>query len=353
MNGRTPNPSFWNGKRVLITGHTGFKGSWACLWLSQLGAHVVGMAIEPETNPNLFTLGDIGASVASHLVDLRDADAAETLVRAARPDVVLHLAAQSLVRRGYASPLETFAVNTLGTTNLLEAIRVAAKPLAVLIVTTDKVYENSEDGHAFTESDPLGGHDPYSASKAAAEIVTRSYARSFFSDTRVATARGGNVIGGGDFAEDRLVPDVWRAAQAKRPVTLRYPDATRPWQHVLDCLNGYLVFLEDLASSKSLPHALNFAPDNTDTFTVSAMVERLQRGLDVPAGWKQEAGDIPKEMQVLRLSCAEAMAALGWRNLLDADRAIGWTVDWYKSFMSQKPVRSTTLAQIAAFESLA
>ncbi|MGD0192948.1 MAG: CDP-glucose 4,6-dehydratase [Rhizomicrobium sp.] len=349
MTSRTPDPSFWNGKRVLVTGHTGFKGSWVSLWLARLGAQITGLALAPETSPNLFELADVRAGIESRMVDLRDFDAVNQVVRAEEPEIVLHLGAQSLVRRGYASPLETFAVNTLGTANLLEALRTQAAPAAVLIVTTDKVYENDEDGHAFAETDPLGGHDPYSASKAAVEIVTRSYARSYFRDARIATARGGNVIGGGDFSDDRLVPDVWRAAQANEPVTLRYPDATRPWQHVLDCLNGYLVYLEDLAQAKPLPHALNFAPDDSDTLSVRTMVERLQRGLDVSHGWARETGDFPKEMRLLKLSAEQASAALGWRNRLDADRTIAWTVDWYRAFTAGRNVRDTTVSQIAAF----
>jgi CDP-glucose 4,6-dehydratase len=349
MKSRTPDPSFWRGKRVLVTGHTGFKGSWAGLWLASLGARVTGLALAPDTSPNLFELADVRAGIESRMVDLREFDAVNQVVRGEEPEIVLHLGAQSLVRRGYASPLETFAVNTLGTTHLLEALRMSATPLAVLIVTTDKVYENDEGGQPFTETDPLGGHDPYSASKAAAEIVTRSYALSYFRDTRVATARGGNVIGGGDFSADRLVPDVWRAARANESVTLRYPDATRPWQHVLDCLNGYLVYLEDLAQGKPAPHTLNFAPDNADTLSVRTMVERLQRGLDVADGWTQEAGDFPKEMRLLRLSAAQASAALGWCNRLDADRTIAWTVDWYRAFNTGHDIRETTLSQIAAF----
>jgi CDP-glucose 4,6-dehydratase len=350
--GRKPDPSFWRGKRVLVTGHTGFKGSWASLWLSQLGAEITGLALAPNTQPNLFDLCGVASLTESCIGDLRDADGLEQLVRKTEPQIVLHLAAQSLVRKGYAAPLETFAVNALGTANLLEALRVAGKPKAVLIVTTDKVYENAEDGHAFRESDPLGGHDPYSASKAAAEIVTRSYARSFFGDTRVATARGGNVIGGGDFATDRLVPDVWRAAHADEPVVLRYPDATRPWQHVLDCLNGYFVFLEDLAQGKPVPHALNFAPGDAATLNVRAIVERLQRSLGARNGWKQQAGEFPREMQTLKLSAAQAMAALGWCNLLDADAAIEWTVNWYKTLDGRGDIRAATLAQIASFSKI-
>jgi CDP-glucose 4,6-dehydratase len=349
MSGRRPVPSFWNGKRVLLTGHTGFKGGWASLWLNQMGASVTGFALAPETRPNLFELCDVATCVESNIGDLRNDGELAELVRKTRPDIVLHLGAQSLVRKSYSAPLETFAVNTLGTANLLEAVRLAGNPAAVLIVTTDKVYENAEDGRAFDENDPLGGHDPYSASKAAAEIVTRSYARSFPNRTRIATARGGNVIGGGDFAEARLVPDIWRAAKGDAPVVLRYPNATRPWQYVLDCLCGYLVFLEDLARNKPLPNALNFAADDTDTLTVCEMVERLQKSLGTRHGWRQETGTFPAEMRALRLSSTLATSTLGWRNRLNADEAVAWTMDWYKALSAGEDMRSVTLAQIESF----
>lgn len=305
----------------------------------------------PETDPNLFALCHIEQDVQSEIGDLRDLHRLRAMVERTDPDLVLHLAAQSLVQKGYTAPLDTFAVNIQGTANLLEALRSAPRTRAVLVVTTDKVYENTEDGRAFCEDDPLGGHDPYSASKAAAEIVTRSYARSFFGErkARIATARGGNVIGGGDFSAHRLVPDVWRAAETGARVELRYPDATRPWQHVLDCLNGYFLFLEELARDTPVPNTLNFAPDESDTLSVSAMVARLQLGFGVQAGWKQNRGVLSKEVRMLRLSSARATASLGWRNLLDAETAIDWTVNWYRAFSDRRDIRSTTLGQIAKF----
>ncbi|HEY5048798.1 MAG TPA: CDP-glucose 4,6-dehydratase [Rhizomicrobium sp.] len=350
---RKPDSSFWKDKRVLVTGHTGFKGSWASLWLSQLGAAVTGFALAPETRPNMFGLCTVSSGMKSSIGDLRKPDELKTCIDRTQPQIVLHLGAQSLVRQGYALPLETFAINTLGTANLLEALRLAATPEAVLIVTTDKVYANSEDGHAFRENETLGGDDPYSASKAAAEIVTRSYACSFPGSMRVATARGGNVIGGGDFAPDRLVPDVWRAAQAKCPVVLRYPDATRPWQHVLDCLNGYLVFLEDMATDKPPPHALNFGPDEGHALSVRTMVERLQSRLGAEAGWEPQSEAFPKEKQSLQLCSSQARATLGWRNLLDADTAIEWTANWYRALVDGENMAATTAAQILSFSALA
>jgi CDP-glucose 4,6-dehydratase len=245
-------------------------------------------------------------------------------------------------------------VNTLGTAHLLEALRGQPELRAVLVVTTDKVYENAESGGAFRESDPLGGHDPYSASKAAVEIVTRSFARSFFADVPVVTARGGNVIGGGDFAEDRLVPDVWRAAGAGKPVVLRYPNATRPWQHVLDCLNGYLLFLEDAETGKTVPHALNFGPDENSTeLRVHDVVERLQSHLGNTAGWIQEEGAVPKEMQALTLSPALSKSALGWRARLDTESAIAWTADWYGALGRSAGMAAVTASQIEAFTEIA
>lgn len=347
-------PSFWNGKRVLLTGHTGFKGGWAALWLARMGAKVTGFALAPDTEPNLFALASVEKVVHSQIGDLRDADALRAVAEKADPEIVIHMAAQPLVRRSYAVPVDTFAMNVMGTVNLLEALRGRSALQTVLVVTTDKVYENNETGAAFREDDPLGGHDPYSASKAATEIVTSSYARSFLNvaGVRVATARGGNVIGGGDFSEDRLVPDIWRALVAGEAPVLRNPAAARPWQHVLDCLCGYFTFVRGLHEGRDLPAALNFGPAPGATpITVAVLAEAVQSALGA-APWKQanEAG--PHEMMALEIDSRKARAVLGWKDQLAGEPCIEWLAEWYRALGQGKDMHEMTLRQIAAFEAL-
>ena len=266
----TPDKDFWSGQRVLLTGHTGFKGTWLALWLERLGATTFGLARSPDTDPSIFNL--TRPRLSSRIGDVRDPRVVAAAVELARPTVAVHMAAQPLVRYSYREPIETIATNVMGTANVLQSLRGQTNLRAVLVITTDKVYANPETGEPFAEDCRLGGHDPYSASKAAAEIVTASFAESFFGDgaARVATARAGNVVGGGDWAEDRLIPDLWRAHATATPVVLRNPGATRPWQHVLDLTAGYLVYVERLASGRdAAPAALNFGPVQGDTRTVA------------------------------------------------------------------------------------
>lgn len=348
------NPDFWRGRRVLLTGHTGFKGAWAALWLTRLGAETHGLSLAPEADPNLFgILGDWSA-ISSRTGDIRDRETLRQAVAEARPEIVIHMAAQALVRRSYREPAETFDTNIMGTVNLLDALRGADGLRAVLVVTSDKIYENREDGHAMDESDPLGGDDPYSASKAAAEIVTAAMTRSFFEEggVPVATARSGNVIGGGDFSEDRLVPDLWRARQAGQPLVLRYPRATRPWQHVLDPVGGYLLYLEKLAAGACDRRALNFGPDNAETMTVAAVAERMMGDLGMGDAWVQADGKHPKEKQTLTLNADLAAEAIGWRPALDMAKSVQWTADWYRAFDRDDDMRAFTLAQLEAYEGL-
>ena len=345
---------FWAGKRVFLTGHTGFKGSWASLWLTRLGAEVTGFSLAPETEPNLFSLAGVESTTRSHIADLRDASALRQALAEADPQIVLHMAAQPLVRRSYADPAGTFDTNIMGTVNLLDALRGRRALETVLVVTTDKVYENAETGIAFREDDPLGGHDPYAASKAATEIVTSSYARSFFEEqgVRVATARGGNVIGGGDFSEDRLVPDIWRALKAGEPLLLRNPRAARPWQHVLDCLCGYFTFVRGLSSDADLPPALNFGPAaDAPSVTVAELAEAVQAALGGGA-WKPANDMGPHEMMALSIDSAKARACLGWSDRLAGERCISWLSDWYRALNAKADMREKTLAQIEAFEAL-
>ena len=341
-------PAFWRGRRVLLTGHTGFKGSWAALWLHRMGASVSGLSLAPETTPSLHVLARIGEIVDDGICDLRDGLSVEAAVQSANPEIILHLAAQALVRRSVRAPVATFASNVMGTVNLLDAARRLNSLRAILVVTTDKVYENSEAGHPFAEADPLGGHDPYSASKAAAEIVAASYARTYFSEGGVAlgTARGGNVIGGGDFSADRIVPDVWRAMTRGEPVELRYPKATRPWQHVLDCLAGYLSYAQALAEGKAVPSSLNFGPAPESELPVAALVDGMQRALGAKQGWVPAPGPHPKEMQALALDSSLARSLLGWQDKLAGAAAIEATADWYLRLQRGENMRAVTEAAI-------
>ncbi len=346
---RIVDAAFWRGRRVLLTGHTGFKGAWATLWLHQMGAKVTGLSLAPETTPNLHATARISEIVPGGICDLSDRSAVDKTVIDAAPEIVLHLAAQALVRRSVGDPIETFAANVMGTAHLLDAVRHCSSVKAVLVVTTDKVYENNEAGRAFSESDPLGGHDPYSASKAAAELVAASYAGTYFAKSGIAlgTARGGNVIGGGDFSVDRIVPDVWRAMSKGVPVELRYPNATRPWQHVLDCLAGYLSYAQALAQGDgtqdaAVPSALNFGPAPGSDLPVSALVDAMQKALGATNGWVLAPGDHPKEMQALALDSSRARSCLNWHDRLAGIAAINATADWYLKLQRGHDMRVVT-----------
>lgn len=354
MAARLPDPAFWAGKRVLVTGHTGFKGGWLALWLEAMGAEVTGLALAPETTPSLFKLANIGVSCRSEIADLRDAGAVQRVVSAARPEIVLHLAAQALVRRSYREPGATFATNVQGTANLLDALTDRPGLKAILTITSDKVYANDETGRAFREEDALGGHDPYSLSKAAAEHVVAGFRAAIFEKkgVAIATARGGNVIGGGDYSEDRIVPDIVRSAASGVPLVLRNPSATRPWQHVLDCLSGYLVFSQKLASGENAPHALNIGPDPTEVITVADIAGAMLTGLGANSPWQRDAAAAaPREMQSLSLDPAKARA-LGIGDRLPGRLALDWTAEWYRSHAIGADARDLTLKQIAAYSRL-
>ncbi|MGV1752272.1 CDP-glucose 4,6-dehydratase [Agrobacterium sp. CG674] len=350
---RLPDAAFWHGKRVLLTGHTGFKGTWARLWLSQMGAEVFGFALPPSTTPSLHSLvGDFGLG-SETIADLRDAAKLAAAIEHSDADIILHMAAQPLVRRSYVEPVETFDVNVMGTVRLLEAARRLEKLRAILVVTTDKVYNNDESGRHFVESDRLGGHDPYSGSKAAAEIVTASYRDSFYRQkgVSVATARGGNVIGGGDYSEDRLIPDIVRAAIAGHTLDIRNPFATRPWQHVLDCLNGYFLFCEDLHAGKSLPDALNFGPSPDEAqIAVGNVASEVQAAMGMERQWHDVSqGDQPREMQTLGLNPAKALDYLSWQAKLSQLQAIEWTGRWYDRSRKGDEAFTLVMNQIDTF----
>jgi len=344
-----PREAFWRGRRVLLTGHTGFKGSWAALWLARLGATTTGFALAPDTTPALYDVAKVGGDLDSRLGDLRAPEAVRAAVAAADPEIVLHFAAQPLVRRAIAEPIETLAVNAMGTAHLLDALRSAKRVERVLIVTSDKVYDNRECGEAFREDDPLGGKDPYSASKAATEMIARAYAQTYFAPRGVAlvTARGGNVIGGGDYAEDRIVPDIVRAwARGRRPI-LRMPEATRPWQHALDCIAGYFLYVEN--ADRAIPRALNFGPDPANPVTVAELTRAMLEALGAPPEFETAPVESSIEMRSLSVDARRAQSELGWRNRLASAAAVRWTADWHRRVRLGEDARVVTLAQIEAY----
>ncbi|WP_346344746.1 CDP-glucose 4,6-dehydratase [Sphingomonas sp. dw_22] len=343
----------WEGRRVLITGHTGFKGSWLSLWLHALGAEVTGFALAPPTRPSLFEQARIGDLITHVEGDVRDAAAVRAVVEATRPEAIFHLAAQPLVRASYDDPVGTYATNVMGTAHVLEAARQVPGVGAVVCVTSDKCYENREWVWPYRESDPMGGHDPYSSSKGAAELVIAAWRRSFFSEAGplVASVRAGNVIGGGDWAEDRLIPDLVRAFEAGAAPLIRSPDAVRPWQHVLEALGGYLMIAERLLEGDSrFAEGWNFGPSDEDARPVSWIVERMR------AAWGEGAsnslpdtGPRPHEAGLLRLDCSKARAALGWQPALRLEQALERVVAWHRAVAAGKDARRVTLAQIADY----
>ena len=347
---------FWRGKRVFLTGHTGFKGAWLSLWLQKLGAEVTGYALSPPSSPNLFGLARVAEGMRSCIDDVNDAQTLATALAQARPDVVMHLAAQSLVRVGYAEPVDTFATNVMGTVHLLDACRGVPSVRAVVVVTSDKSYENREWVWGYRETDPMGGADPYSASKGCAELVTAAFRRSFFSSDRqvgIATARAGNVIGGGDWAADRLVPDLLTAFAAGRSAGIRNPAARRPWQHVVEPLHGYLMLAERLwEDPRRYSDAWNFGPEAADVRPVDWIADRLVEAWGRGSAWHRDGAQHPHEAVMLSLDCAKAREVLGWSPVTRLETALEWVVEWYQAFQAQGDMRAVTLAQIDRFESL-
>lgn len=340
------------GRRILLTGHTGFKGSWLARWLLDLGADVTGYALEPDTEPSLFADLGLDRALDSRIGDVRDAGALSALVTELRPEIVLHLAAQPLVRRSYAEPRYTFETNIMGTVNVLEAVRGCEDTRVVVNVTTDKVYENPETGAAFSEDGPLGGHDPYSASKAGSEIVTTSYRRAFFSGgagPAIATARAGNVIGGGDWAADRLVPDCARALSAGDPVIVRNPDSVRPWQHVLEPLSGYLHLAASLLGDATLAGAFNFGPDPSVTATVGDVVGRFVAAWGEGAWETPEMGAQPHEAGQLRLDIEKSRRILGWFPIWDFEQTVDRTARWYRQYHGARAAADLVAEDLAAY----
>ncbi len=352
--------SFWRGKRVFLTGHTGFKGSWLALWLQRLGAEVTGYALAPPTDPSLFEDTRVGDGMRSVEGDLRDLEKVSITLRESHAEIVLHLAAQSLVHHGYRHPLETYSTNVLGTAHLLEAVRGCPEARVVVSVTSDKCYENRETPRGYSENDPLGGHDPYSSSKACAELVTAAYRDAFLGreeggrhPTWTATARSGNVIGGGDWAADRLVPDLVRGFTTSTPARIRCPEATRPWQHVLEPLHGYLVLAERLATDgAAFASAWNFGPALEDARPVRWIADRVVELWGEGAGWELDADIHPPEATYLKLDCTKAEQQLRWRPRLPLETALEWTVEWYSEHERTGDLRRLSEQQLAAYEEL-
>jgi len=343
-------PSFWSGKRVLLTGHTGFKGSWAAIWLSRLGAEVTGLALPPDQTPALFALAGVERRITSRFVDLRNPGAVSAALGGHPFDIVLHMAAQPIVRASVEDPIGTFQTNVMGTAHLLQALRRQETLQAVLAITSDKVYANNDAGRAFVESDNLGGKDPYSASKAATEIVVQSFAKSYFQSVPVGTARGGNVIGGGDFSRDRLVADIVRAARGGEPVILRHPEATRPWQHVLDCLAGYFRLAEALATDPDTPRAVNFGPRPGGPEV--SVGELATLGVQALGGqpWRHEPDPGSLEAKTLAIDATLARTALGFESRIDAPEAVALTMDWYRRQAGGEDALALCLEQIEGYE---
>ncbi|MHB1493982.1 MAG: CDP-glucose 4,6-dehydratase [Acidithiobacillus sp.] len=358
MEAMVSSSDFWRGRKVFVTGHTGFKGGWLGLWLQNLGAQLNGFALQPPTNPSLFEVAAVERGMRSTIGDIRHAEALTHAVATAQPEIVFHLAAQPLVRYSYAQPVETFASNVMGTVHLLEAVRRTPSVRAVVIVTSDKCYENQEWPWGYREIDPMGGYDPYSSSKGCAELVVAAYRNSYFhldrySEHRVAiaSARAGNVIGGGDWAEDRLVPDILRAASSGAAVRIRNPRAIRPWQHVLEPLSGYLLLAQRLwEKGPSFASAWNFGPSEDDAKPVSWLADCITHQWGDGAGWEMDGSEQVHEAHYLRLDCSKARTELGWHPRWGLENALDQTIAWHRDFLSGKDMRIVSLEQIHNYQ---
>ena len=354
------NRSFWKGRRVFLTGHTGFKGSWLSLWLDALGASVTGYALDPPTQPSLFEQASVASSVRSIVADIRDFPRLKSAVEECRPDVIIHMAAQSVVRRGFEDPVETYSANVMGTVHLFEAVRQLRRPCVVVNVTSDKCYANGEWVWGYRESDPMGGRDPYSNSKGCAELVTTAYRESYFPPASldhhgvaVASARAGNAIGGGDWTSDQLIPDLMRAFLAGQSCLIRNPSAIRPWQFVLEPLRGYLMLAERLAEDASrFASGWNLGPTDVDARPVSWIADTLARSWGNHASWKRDAATHAREAHTLKLDTSKARACLGWHPVLPLNLALDWIVEWYVAFHAGADLRRLTQTQIERYEAL-
>jgi len=352
--------SFWKGRKVFVTGHTGFKGSWLLLWLESLGADVTGYALEPPTEPSLFEQAGVAKTVRSIVGDVRDYHRLQAAVLECRPSVVIHMAAQSVVRRGYADPIETYSTNVMGTVHVLESIRQIGGPCAVVNVTSDKCYANREWVWGYREDEPMGGRDPYSNSKGCAELVASSYRDSFFSPealerhgVALACARAGNAVGGGDWTENQLIPDLMRSFLAGKSCAIRCPSARRPWQFVLEPLRGYLTLAEKLTEQPSrFGSAWNFGPSDTDVKPVGWIADELTRSWGKNASWIRDGSAHPREAHFLKLDISKARACLDWHPVIPLSQALKWIVEWYHAFQAGEDLKNITQLQIERYEAL-
>ena len=352
------NPEFWRSKRVFLTGHTGFKGSWLSHWLQQLGADLTGYALAPPTTPSLFDVANVSGGMRSVIADIRDPSALKKAIQEAKPDIVIHMAAQPLVRYSYQAPVETYSTNVMGTVYLLEAIRQTPSVRAVVNVTSDKCYENKEWHWCYRENEPLGGYDPYSNSKACAELITAAYRNSFFNPTKqtehrvsIASCRAGNVIGGGDWAADRLIPDILRAIEASQAVNIRSPHAIRPWQHVLEPLSGYLTLAEKLyTAGPAYAEGWNFGPAQDDAKPVQWIVEQLTAQWGEGATWQLDTNPQPHEAHYLKLDSSKAHAKLGWHPRWNLQATLKSIVHWHKQWLAEDNMQKATLQQISDYQ---
>jgi CDP-glucose 4,6-dehydratase len=347
---------FWNGKKVLVTGHTGFKGGWLCLWLQKLGAEVIGFALEPSMESNLFKVAHVEKDIISIIGDIRDRDKIHNTITSYKPEIVFHLAAQPLVRKSYENPIETFETNVMGTVNLLDAIRFSNSVKVVINVTSDKCYDNKEWPWGYRETDPMGGYDPYSCSKGCSELITNSFRNSYFQErnVQVASARAGNVIGGGDWAEDRLVPDIVKSLIKGQQPELRDPFAIRPWQHVLEPLSGYMMLAEAMwKHSGEYSEPWNFGPNDDQIITVGKLTDKLITLWGENLNFDYLKSDKLHESKLLRLDCSKAKHRLGWNQKLNLNETLLWTLNWYKTFFNNSSIlRDFTLEQIENYEKL-
>ncbi len=351
------NTEFWNNRSVFLTGHTGFKGTWMSLWLQQMDADLTGYALAPDTAPSMFEVVQADQGMNSIIGDVRDLETVKAAMQAAKPEVVIHMAAQPLVRDSYKYPVETFDTNVMGTVNVLEACRSCPSVRSIVIVTTDKCYENREWVKGYREDEPMGGHDPYSASKGCTELVSAAYRKSFFAQgegmhaAQLATARAGNVIGGGDWAKDRLIPDIVRAFSENEKVIIRSPNAVRPWQHVLEPVSAYLLLAEKLYNEgQQYAEAWNIGPVSTDAHPVSWIIQWMIDSWGGGAAWKIDKGAQPHEAQALNLDISKAQEYLSWQPTLSLRQALDWLVTWYRAYYGrQQDMRELTLSQINAF----
>jgi len=358
LEGVVVSDGFWQGKKVLITGHTGFKGSWLSLWLHKLGAQLVGVSLDPPTNPSLYEQAQISKDMLSLRADIRDLEAIKTIFKEHKPEIVFHLAAQPLVRYSYREPVETYQTNVMGTLNILEGIRCVDSVRAAVMITTDKCYENREWEWGYRENEPMGGHDPYSSSKGCAELLIASYRDSYFpkekfSDhkTAIASVRAGNVIGGGDWAEDRLIPDIIRAVKSASSVHIRNPNSIRPWQHVLEPLDGYIELAEKLfdASGSLYAEGWNFGPKEEDAQAVQWIVEKMTAQWGDGANWVVDDGDHPHEANYLKLDCSKAHAKLNWWPKWSLEKALGKIIEWHKAEQGDADMAAVTMQQIESY----